>query len=317
MALLYSDSNLINNVQHFFSSAENFTIFAPYIRKEVLALLLDGAVEGKKNTIVTSWKPQDVALGISDIDVYPFCAQNGITLLVNNRIHLKFFVKDDFQACIISSFNISSKGLALAPNFNYELGVLINDLDIDAKIYFDVIIEESDAVTQSYYNQAKEQAEALVLEKQMPEAFRIERDPSDAAFLLTALPMSDDVETLFEIYHGNTHYEHETLRSAVHDLRLYKIPESCSEDEFIEVFGRNFFDHPFIVAFLKYNGAGRYFGDLTSWLHDNCTTVPTPRRFEIKSALRRIFRFVEALSSGKYVVEVPERHSDFLKRVRE
>lgn len=314
MELLHSDTGLFKKIRSFISSANNFVLFSPYIKEAILSKLFKDITISEHNTVVTSWKPQDIVLGVSDIEIYPLCKEKGVTLLLNNRIHLKSYIINDFKTCIITSSNITARGLAVNPNFNFELGVLVEGLNVEDKTYFDKIIEQSEEITQSYYEQVKEQVENLDLQKDMPEDFKIKKDPSEKEFLITALPMSDNMELLFDVYNGNHNYDEETLRSAEHDIRIYKIPYGYSEQEFRIILKKNYFNHPFILKFLEFIDDGKYFGEATEWLHKNCTTVPTPRRYEIKSALKRIFKFTETLSEGFYVIEVPKRHSMFLKK---
>jgi hypothetical protein len=315
MALLYSDIDLFNKIQTFVCSANNFVLFVPYIKAAILSKLLDGITVCQDNAIITTWKPQDIALGVTDIDVFPLCQEKGITLLINNRIHLKSYIINDFRSSIVTSSNISNRGFALKPNYNYELGAFIAELDIDDKIYFDMIIEESKEVTQSFFTQVKKQVSSLQLRRKMPEEFDIEKDTKDKDFLITALPMSENVDNLIDIYMGNRNYDEATLRSAMHDLRLYKISPSCEKEAFLKLLKINFFDHPFIIKFLKYNNIGKSFGTLTEWLHNNCVTVPSPRRSDFKSALQRIFRFVIYLSDGAYIIEVPKSRSEILRKI--
>lgn len=314
MELLYSGANLFTRIKAFICSANDFVLFVPYIKRAVLEDLLDSPVVYENSAIITSWKPQDIALGVSDIEVYPLCREKNISLLINNRIHLKSYTIDNFKSSIVTSSNFSNRGLALTPNYNYELGAIITDLNIEAKIYFDMIIENSEEVTNSYYDQVKEQVSSLKLSKKMPEVFDIEKDYKDRDFLLTALPMSENVETLLDISLGNRNYDESALRSAMHDLRLYKIPSNCTQTEFLEILTTNFFCHPFIVEFLKFNGIGKNFGTLTKWLHKNCVSVPSPRRSDFKSALKRIFNYVVSLSDGTYMIEVPGDRSEILRK---
>jgi len=315
MSLLHSNQYLFDKIRDFFCESSNFCIFSPYIKSDVLLRLLKDA-KNRCTNIITTWKPQDIALGASDIEVYKICKKFDIGLLVNNRIHLKAYIRNDFSSCIVTSSNVSARGLALTKMYNYELGAIVENLDVSDKIYFDKIIEESKDVTQSYYDQVKAQAEKLVLTKEMPEQFEIKKTPSDKGFLLTALPMSDGFDVLFDIYNGNRSYSDDVVRSAEHDVRLYGLAVGENETSFQKRLKSSFFKHPFIIKFLKYNGDGRHFGDLTHWLHNTCTTVPTPRRFVIKDALKRLFVFVVELSDGKYVIDVPGEHSELLKKVK-
>lgn len=313
--MLQSDDSLFEKIREFIQHGDSFTIFVPYIQSDVLIKLLEGTKNNPINTIVTSWKPKDVALGISDIEVYPYCRDNNINLLINNRIHLKAYSINEYESCLVTSSNISTRGLAIASNFNFELGTFVQNLDTGDKIYFDAIIEGSTKITQNYYDQVKSQLSDLELRKDMGDDFEIQLDESAKDFLLTSLPMSDDVDILTKVYLGDVgKIGEEIIRSAEHDFRLYSIPKNLSPDSFRERLKKAYFSHPFINAFLEYNGEGKHFGELTKWLHNNCTTVPTPRRFEMKEALQRLFKFTVSLSDGIFESSVPYGKSQKLCR---
>ena len=114
---------------------------------------------------------------------------------------------------------------------------------------------------------------------------------------------------------GNRNFDEPVIRSAMHDLRLYKIPANSTKKELLKLLKNSFFNHPFIKKFLTHNDMGKSFGNLSEWLHNNCVTVPTPKRSDFKSALQRIYRFVVYLSDGAYIIEVPKNRSEFLRKI--
>ena len=132
--------------------------------------------------------------------------------------------------------------------------------------------------------------------------------------VLNSLRMSDSVSDLMNYYFNNESLEDPiAIRSAEHDMALYKLEDIKDEEQFLKCLKENFLKHPFVVEFLEFNGEGKHFGELTAWIHDRCIDVPTPRRSEVKEFLQRLMKFIVALSD-EYVIEKPQ-HSEILKKI--
>ena len=143
----------------------------------------------------------------------------------------------------------------------------------------------------------------------LEQGFDIETD-LQKDFLLSSLPMSNSVADFYQHYSrkDNDDGSEEDIRSAEHDGRLYQIPRGLNKTEFDKLLIQNFLRHPFIVEYLDFIGDGKYFGEMSAWLHDKVTTVPTPRRYDIKKTQNRVNSFILHLSD-EYAEEIPGRKS--------
>jgi len=121
--MLRSNQNLFNQITDLIGSAtEEIIVFSPYVKYDALLKLLSPINSNTHVTIITSWKPHDVAYGSSDLSIYPFCKDNDHTLLINNQIHLKSILIDNMTKAYTGSANITSRGLGYNSAFNYEIG---------------------------------------------------------------------------------------------------------------------------------------------------------------------------------------------------
>jgi len=309
MKTLKSKINFIEELRYLIEGAQfEILIFSPYINTGALTNLLKKSPTSLSVTIITTWKPADLALGYSDLKLYPFCKERNIPLLLNKNIHLKAIVIDNMKSAYIGSGNITNAGLALGDKYNYELGVINENLTLDDKIYFDKIISEAEQVDDGYYQTVKQRVEELDKPK-FDEEFDIELT-TKKDFLLTSLPMSNNVDEFYDHYSrpDNDHGSDEDIRSAEHDRRLYQIPRGLNKNEFDKLLIQNFLRHPFIVEYLDFIGDGKYFGKMSNWLHNKVTTVPTPRRYDIKKTQNRVNSFILHLSD-EYAEEIPGRRS--------
>ena len=217
----------------------------------------------------------------------------------------------------IGSANISKSGLAYDTNYNFEIGAIIDSFDLDDKFYFDKIIQDSFVMNEDYYNKAKKECEKL--EKPLFEdEFDIPITLKQKEYLLSSLPMSDSVLNLYQVYsrNNNDEFSTESLRSANHDINLYNIPEGLNKNDFIITLKDSFLNHPFIVEYLKYIGESKHFGEVSHWLHNKVTTVPTPRRYVVKEFQVRMNEFIKFLSPD-YDIDIPGQRSQRLFRIQD
>ena len=85
-------SPLFDEIQSYFTRAkqeDQIFIYVPYIKTNILEKLLGGI--GNKITVITTWHMNDLVRGSSEIKLYDFCKSQGISLYINNNIHLKVY----------------------------------------------------------------------------------------------------------------------------------------------------------------------------------------------------------------------------------
>lgn len=313
--MLRSKDNLYQEIIDFIKNADDLIILAPYIKYVPLKNLLQHT-EAQSICIVKSWKPRDIKFGASDLEVYTLCKEKNIPLFINNQIHLKAISKNNFSEFIVSSANITNRGLALSERYNYELGAILNEIDISDKIYIEKIIQSSDIANDDLYNKYLEAAKNIVINEDMPEYFDIKQPQSDKDFLLNSLPMSFSIDDIKNYYFNGAieNLDEVQIRSAIHDLFLYDIRKGLSEKEFPNVFKNSFTNHPFIIKFLEFNGNGNFFGKNKAWIQNECTTVPTPRRSEITPILQSLYKLITELLPNEYYIDVPNHSQRLMKK---
>ena len=119
-------SPLFTHVRNYFEKTiptNQIFLYVPYIKRKILEKLLED-VENTV-TIITTWHPNDLLTGSSELKLYPFCKERGITLYINNKIHLKVY-SVNLTSAIIGSGNISQRGLM--PNGNYEAATFLESI---------------------------------------------------------------------------------------------------------------------------------------------------------------------------------------------
>lgn len=307
--------NLYQQLERFLLEARHSNIYAPYIKLDALQALIDG--NEHIETVVVRWEPRDLITGASDLDIYPYLRDRGITLYRNPRLHLKAFVSDQKKA-FFGSANISQRALNSPETkyYNYELAAVDYELDLADRLYFNSIEVESVLITDLIYEQIATQLPEKIKTFPKENDFILKVNYPDKNFSLSSLPMSYSVETLINVYETVESVHELEINCAIHDLALYRIALGLSSTEFQKQLKLNFFNHPFIRSFLGYvdDGNQTYFGAAKDWIQRNCSDVPIPRKWEVTENIQILYRWIVTLSEGVYQVDRPN-YSERLFRV--
>jgi hypothetical protein len=304
--------DLYTQLQVFLESGEKCNIYVPYIKLDVLKALIE--THEDIQAVIVRWEPRDLITGASDLEIYPYLKEKGITLYRNPRLHLKAFVCD-YKRAFIGSANISQRALNApeTPHYNYELATVDEQLDLGDRLYFNMIEAESILITDLIYEQINAQLPEKIKMFPKESDFTLEVNYPDKNFSISSLPMTYSVETLYRIYETHESIHEVELNCAMHDLALYNLPLGLPIDEFKKTLKTKFFNHPFVRSFLEFvDSSGEiYFGTAKDWIHRNCSDVPTPRKFEITENIQILYRWITILSNGVYLVDRPN-HSERL-----
>lgn len=315
MKLSRNGVNLYHNLLEFVKNSSNLFIFTPYIKINTLTSILTTTINCR--AIFVRWEAKDIIYGASDLEIYPYLKEQGITLYRNPRLHLKAFV-DNYTSAFIGSANISQRALnhPETSNYNYELATTIDNLTIADRLYFNRIENESILITDHIYEQFKNQLPEKIKNFPNETDFNIKTESPDKDFLISSLPLTHSVATLFEIYLNQMRASEVELNCFIHDLALYQLPLELSIAEFKERLTSSFFCHPFIKAFLKNLDDEKeiYFGEAKAWIHEHCANVPLPRRWEITENIQILYRWIVFLGGGKYEMDRPNFSERLFKR---
>jgi hypothetical protein len=305
--MLYKNGvDLFAQLNGFLGENTECNIYVPYIKLDALQALASSTE--KINMVVVRWEPRDLITGASDLEIYPYLKERGITLYRNPRLHLKAFVAN-YKSAFFGSANISQRAFNYpeTDRYNYELATTVSDLKLEDRLYFNMIEAESILITDQIYEQIKAQLPEKV--KQFPKEgdFSLHISYPDKNFSIASLPMTYSVDTLYRIYETHESIHEVELNCAMHDLAIYGIPLGLPLPLFKERLKASFFNHPFIRSFLEYvDSDGQiYFGTAKDWIHKNCSDVPTPRKWEITENIQILYRWIVALGGGTYGVDRP------------
>lgn len=306
-------SDLHSKLAKFAASAEeDLAVFAPYVTLGALQTVLD-QVAVKNPSVITTWSAQDVLEGYSDVRIYPYLKRRGGFLFLLRRLHFKALYAD-FSRAVISTANITGRGLGISDNANIEVAVEIESLESTEHLWFSRQIANAMLVQDDYYEPFCNHVESQrrnYRPSEVAEFFIQEYAPSNQ-MLVSSLPMTDSPNDLLDAISSLADGSGAALgplrRACVlHDCALYGLRMADNREKNLENLRAGFLGHPFVRAFRVFvNEVGqRYFGETKAWVQSTCADVPVPSRRDLSHHVRVLFDWMEDLSEGEYVVKRP------------
>lgn len=267
-------------------------IVAPFIRKNALISLLEKCDNSDELSVVTRWTNQDIVSGISDLDVYPFLRDKGIALYLNQTIHLKLLVFASNWAFVTSS-NITGKGMGLTEPYNLEVGCRTDLGREDWQAIYQLLGTSFRVDDEIYQKAVTYRGTNLKPLGTIPD---LDLTPKqNLQFSILSLPTTDSPSELYALYTSKEPIPAANVTAFMHDIALYNVLPGMEEDTFYSYLCNNFKSQPFIqaiVELIREAGSAR-FGLVNEWLQSNCSDKPTPYRWELKPATRRLYDWLE------------------------
>ncbi len=100
-------------------AGERAVLCAPFVKVTSLQTVLDTIPEGVAIELFTRWRPDEVAVGVSDTAVLSIVEERSGTVHLCDRVHAKLFRFDD--VALIGSANLTAAALGWSASPNLEL----------------------------------------------------------------------------------------------------------------------------------------------------------------------------------------------------
>jgi hypothetical protein len=105
---------------HLAQARKNVLLCAPFIKRRVIERLFAAIRSGVAIEIVTRWRPEEVAAGVSDLDVFDVASSRPrTTLRLLDNLHAKLYLSDD--NLLAGSANLTATALGWCTDPNLEL----------------------------------------------------------------------------------------------------------------------------------------------------------------------------------------------------
>lgn len=232
-------------VEHLGAATRDVLICAPFIKAGVLARLLHAIPSYVLVRVVTRWLPAEIAVGVSDLDVFDVvAARHGARLELLDRLHAKIYVAD--SVAVIGSANLTGAALGWSDKPNLELLTTLAVTDEAIRHFFDQLAEARPATVEE-----RDRLRSLAAELHVPE-LNLVSDAATTAPAVLWLPRLAAPARLFQAYMLQTRdrLAASVLEAALSDIDALGIPPGLQEMAFRQAVAASFERMPAVQRIL-------------------------------------------------------------------
>ncbi|RZJ02116.1 MAG: hypothetical protein EON90_00535 [Brevundimonas sp.] len=135
-------------------------LVAPYIKVAALKRLLNAAPPAVAVDVVTRWRPEEVAAGVSDLEVLDLVTERaGGRVLLCPHLHAKYYRCGD--KALAGSANLTGAALGWSAMSNLELLLRVDPQDETVRAFEDELLRTSEQADRSIQTAVREAAAAI------------------------------------------------------------------------------------------------------------------------------------------------------------
>ncbi len=202
---------------------------APYIKAPTLERILNAIPAGLQIKVVTRWRLDEIAIGVSDLEIWDLLRLRGnASLWLKPTLHAKYYRADSNIA--FGSANLTDAALGWSRNPNLEILEIMDPAQTTLQEYELLLFRETTIVDQKLYQRFLDALESFPRSPNviMPELIEPEISRTEAWRPCVRFP-----EDLYAFYAG----EFETLTAAAShaaatDLAVLQPPPGLSQEAF-------------------------------------------------------------------------------------
>lgn len=290
-----------NQLLEMVRGCKQIILAAPFVKEHALARVLEAADEDAGVTLVTRWRLEELAAGVSDLGVYPLMKRRGGEVRLLPNLHAKYFRAD--TSCLSGSANLTGAALGWSRPTNLEI-LLASEAGDPRLIAFEGTLFASSVVADDEVYEA-----LLSALSQMPPPPKVEFEfTQEAPPSLTFeswRPSLRQPGDLYRAYRGDD-LTSAGRESAMVDLSVLELPSGLSEPNFDRAVGCRLLLHPEVRSIDHLLERPRRFGEVRQLLaRRGC---PDPARMW-QTWMRWMLRFLPE----RYEHNTP-RHSEIFAR---
>lgn len=288
-------------------------LIAPFIKVNTLSRLLNQVGQSITIQIVTRWRVDEIAIGVSDLEVYLLIKDHpNRRLYLRSDLHAKYYRGD--QQVLVGSANLTNAALGWSQNPNFELLIESPILDnFEQQLFAGSVL-----VDDTIYKQAKECVAVMptfVMTQNNQSVVDIDLNDEVAVSFVSAeawLPILRHPEKLYMAYLGEFDQFSTGARiTSIKDLSALDIPLGLDRQQFEAYVGFQLLQKPIIRQIDRFVAIPQRFGAV----RDLLKTLPCTNQedFDADIAWQTIMRWLLHFLSKRYELSIA-RHSEIFRR---
>lgn len=283
---------------------------APFVKDPVLRRLLAVTPSSTPVRIVTRWLPQEIAAGVSDIEIWDaVVSRPGTDLFLRPDLHAKYYRADD--RCLVGSANLTGTAVGIGPAPNLELLVAVDPntsgLDgFERELFEGAVPVDADIV--AITRAAVEQLPSLPVLDGPVDVLPASPD-ADVEDLRRWLPQLRQPEDLYPAYAGQPEaVSRASFGAARSDLAVLRLPPGLDADPFRVVVRATLLRMPLVRAVDAFVVEPRRFGEVRDFIETRRAVTGSG-----SDAWQVLFRWLMHFAADRYEYRRP-RHSELIVR---
>ncbi len=283
MQLIWSDlgAQLLGSASR---AEREVVLVAPFIKSSVVGAIFEELRRDVHVRVVTRWRVEELASGVSDLSVWSDIATRGnARLSLINNLHSKYYRFDN--EIFLGSANLTLMGLGLRLPGNYESFVSTQVAELSSSQFESDLTQRSLIVDELVYERAKDAVERFKRinplslvgygdDIMLPTSPEVRPDNLLAASSeralknLSWLPVTRSPEIVFKVYSGNIESASEDAVSGVRlDLEELQVPHGIGSEEAFNAVIRARLELSVICTVLdRFLDRPRRFGEIRAFL---------------------------------------------------
>ena len=255
------------------STTTEVVVVAPFIKRIALQRVLAGAPPDVMLLCVTRWRVDELACGVSDLEVYLDLVERGnARMLLVKELHAKYFRFD--RDVIVGSCNITDAALGYKNISNVELAVVLQAGE-QTSAFEAAIIADAVPVNRGMYDAMKRVLEAMPTMPRSGDSIEwmnvgpfTSSTPGATASWAQWLPTCRAPDSLYNAYAGRLDdLTLATRTAAQQDLQQLGPPHGLTRAQFEAFVAGTLLSSPVITRLAEFSVTPRRFGEMRDRLH--------------------------------------------------
>lgn len=232
---------------------------APFIKAQIFERILQLIGPTRPVRVITRWRADEVAAGVSDLEVLDIALQRGETeIWLCNSLHAKYYRTGKRR--LVGSANLTGRGLGWHHQPNLELLVSVESHSANFECFEETLLRASVPATVELQEMVRTAASALP---------RAEAEHGEGLHVPVSdwLPATRHPEQLFRAYRGDRgHLTGAAREQTSVDLGWLQPPMGLNEAQFRSTISAALLQAPLVASLLNFGGRPRRFGEVRDFL---------------------------------------------------
>ncbi len=294
---------------HVASARSEVLLVAPFVKVGALDKVLAGLWPEVVLTLVTRWRLDEIAAGVSDVDAYDSIVTRGGTVRLLDHLHAKYYRADDLV--LTGSANLTATALGWTPRSNLEV-LRAQSISGESNSFERLLALHSVPVDEAFAARFLELQAQLRRDMPLPilEASRDESTGDTDLFEL--LPRDPSDIWLSYVAPGSIDLNRGQAERLGKLLIALGLPGGIqTETVFRAAVGQALWMRPEIQKLYSWVGDGRRFGEVSAMIQSTRACTSDEADYVAQQVLRNVVWFIPE----EFALRRP-RHTEVLVRAR-